>query len=63
MIGITIAFLETSYTVSEGDGNVQLMISVIGQGELETDIVVNVSTSDDTAICKLILITLLINLQ
>ncbi|MCG8625759.1 MAG: hypothetical protein MJE68_27640, partial [Proteobacteria bacterium] len=53
---ITIGFLETSYTVSEGDRNVPLMIGVIGHGGLEIDIVVTVSTSDHTAICKLILI-------
>ena len=57
--GIVIGFLETSYTVLESDGNAQLMIGVIGQGDLETDIVIDVSTSDDTAICKLnILITI-----
>ena len=33
------------------------MIGVISAGELETDIVVSVSTFDDTAFCKFMLIT------
>jgi hypothetical protein len=59
-LGIVIGFLETNYTVSEGDGTARLRVGVIGQGDLETDIVVNVSTTDGTAICKFRIIILII---
>ena len=57
-LGVTIGFLETSYAVSEDDGNAQLMIGIIS-GVLETDIVVSISTANDTALCKF---TALLNL-
>ena len=53
-LAITIGFLETSYTVSEGVGDAGLMIGVIS-GDLETNIVVNISTAEDSALCKFII--------
>ena len=57
-IGIIIGFLETRYAVSEGVGNAALMVGVIS-GDLETNIVVNISTADDTAICKFIILAVI----
>ena len=55
-IGITIGFLKTRYTVSEGVGNAALMVGVISGDHLETNIVVNISTADDAAVCKFIIL-------
>ena len=54
-LGITIGFLDERYTVSEGVGDAPLMVGVIS-GDLETNIVVNISTADDTAVCKFIVL-------
>ena len=54
-LGITIGFLDERYTVSEGVGNARLMVGVLS-GDLETNIVVNISTADDTALCKFIVL-------
>ncbi len=40
-----------------------MRVGVIGQGDSETDIVVNVSTADGTAICKFKIIILIIKYQ
>ena len=53
VLGIIIGFLNTTYTVSEGVGDAPLKIGVIS-GDLETDTVVNISTTDDSAVCEFI---------
>ena len=53
-LAITIGFLNASYTVSEGVGNAGLMIGVTS-GDLETNIVVNISTAEDSALCEFII--------
>ena len=48
---MTVAFEQTTYTVSEGDGSTQVCVEVSGvpAGGLESEIVVTLSPSDDTA--------------
>ena len=41
-----------TYTADESDGVVTLMISVL-EGSLDAEVVINLSTSDDSAVCKL----------
>ena len=48
---VTVAFEQTTYTVSEGDGTAQVCVEVSGipGGGLECDVVVTLTTVDDTA--------------
>lgn len=48
----TIGFLQTSYTFDEDVGAGTLRVGVIS-GTIETDIAVQITTSDGTAICEL----------
>ena len=50
-IAVRIGFDPDTYSVNEGDGVVNLMVSVL-EGRLDTEVVVQLFTSDDTAICK-----------
>ena len=49
---MVIGFLSESYTVSESDGTVSIEFGVI-TGNLGTDISVQLSFSDGSALCKL----------
>ena len=48
---MTVAFEQTTYAVSEGDGTTQVcaVVSGIPAGGLESEIVVTLATSDGTA--------------
>ena len=48
---MTVAFEQSNYTVSEGDGTTQVCVEVSGipAGGLECEIVVTLSPSNDTA--------------
>ena len=48
-IGVTIGFVETSYSVDESDGSAVVTVAVLS-GELSDDVVVGFVTLDDTAI-------------
>ena len=47
-VGVTIGFLETSYTANEGDDEVLVRVGILS-GELSEDVTVTLMTQDDTA--------------
>ena len=47
-VGVTIGFLETSYTANEGDDEVLVRVGILS-GELSEDVTVTLTTQDDTA--------------
>ena len=54
--GITIGLEATTFSVTEEDGGfVEVCASVLSQGDLETDIEVELFTSDNTAVGKLMI--------
>ena len=48
-VALVIGFVPTTYTVNEGSGPAVLIVQVIS-GDLETQIVVNLTTFDDSAV-------------
>ena len=48
---VTIGFNKTAYSVSEDAGSVSVTLSV-ESGTLDRDVIVNLSTIRDTAMCK-----------
>ena len=48
---VTIGFNETAYSVSEDAGSVSITLSV-QTGILDRDVIVTLSTIDDTAMCE-----------
>ena len=50
-LAVVIGFRQTTYNVDEGEGDAVLEVRIIS-GSLQTEIVVNFTTADDSAVCK-----------